>query len=201
MTQRTWLPVHNHRAARFLHSFHNPDCRNPACEMYTHPSSPISKLPVELLSYIFALGTHSSADVPDSDEAGRNPLFDSESVKVPLALAGVSRHWRRVAHNTPGLWTSLCITVEMVKRLSEDDDDAASLLNTAHLTSYLALSRNYPLDILVDARDQDWDFFEPEYVFFQPFFFFLCLQQRIGFPLSMSSTPILHHFPPTIWPP
>lgn len=162
MTQRTWLPVHNHRAAHFLHSFHNPDCRNPACEMYTHPSSPISKLPVELLSYIFVLGTHSSADVPSSDEAGRNPLFNTESVKVPLAFAGVSRHWGRVARNTPGLWTSLCITVEMVKRLSEDDDDASSLLNTAHLTSYLALSRNYPLDILIDARDQDWDFFEPE---------------------------------------
>ncbi|EDR09855.1 uncharacterized protein LACBIDRAFT_318098 [Laccaria bicolor S238N-H82] len=130
--------------------------------MYTHPSSPISKLPVELLSYIFVLGTLSSADVPSSDEAGRNPLFNTESVKVPLAFAGVSRHWGRVARNTPGLWTSLCITVEMVKRLSEDDDDASSLLNTTHLTSYLALSRNYPLDILIDARDQDWDFFEPE---------------------------------------
>jgi hypothetical protein len=30
------------------------------------------------------------------------------------------------------------------------------------LTPYLALSRNYPLDIFIDARDQEWDFSEAE---------------------------------------
>jgi hypothetical protein len=33
-----------------------------------------------------------------------------------------------------------------------------------NLTPYLALSSNYPLDIFIDARDQEWDFSEAEYV-------------------------------------
>ncbi|RDB16621.1 hypothetical protein Hypma_002860 [Hypsizygus marmoreus] len=134
-----------------------------------HPhTSPIQRLPVELLSYIFALGTH-GVGLEDTPEAGEHtPQFTTENIKTPLIIASVNHHWRNIAHNTPSLWTSICVTVELIE--ADPDDEMGSLgvdrklptLNTNHLTSYLALSRNYPLDILIDARDQDWDFSEPE---------------------------------------
>ncbi|KAF5370927.1 hypothetical protein D9615_009817 [Tricholomella constricta] len=129
------------------------------CLRDTRRLSPIQRLPVELLSYIFALGTH---NVVNDDDASCPP-FNAETIKTPLILSRVNHHWRNVARNTPSLWTSICVTAELV-----DDGDGLDppknrpQLNANHLTTYLSLSRNYPLDILVDARDQDWDFSEPE---------------------------------------
>lgn len=99
------------------------------------------------------------------DDGQPGPPFTTDTIRTPLVLSSVSRHWRRVALNTPALWTSLCITIEMVEDLGDAEERPLhhkTTLNTSHITSYLALSRNYPLDILIDARDQDWDFFEPE---------------------------------------
>ncbi|RXW17344.1 hypothetical protein EST38_g8503 [Candolleomyces aberdarensis] len=139
---------------------------------YARPSPPpINTLPVELLSYIFTLGTHATAEPQPSGECGNDPegapAFTTENVKMPLVLASVSRYWRRVALNTPSLWTSFCITLEMVhpsqdQHPSSSSSTPSSLLDTRHITSYLALSRHYPIDILIDARDQDWDFLEEE---------------------------------------
>ncbi|KAF9465970.1 hypothetical protein BDZ94DRAFT_1158972 [Collybia nuda] len=126
--------------------------------------SPVNRLPVELLSYIFILGTHATQEVLESD-AERSPPFTSQSIRTPLILSSVNRHWRDIARNTPSLWTSLCITVEMIDILTDDCNNMAqppTAFNTSHLNTYLKLSRNYPLDILIDARDQDWDFSEPE---------------------------------------
>ncbi|TFK36195.1 hypothetical protein BDQ12DRAFT_686990 [Crucibulum laeve] len=135
----------------------------------TQRSSPINGLPIELLSYIFTLGTHATQEVSETNDAHRQPPFNVESVKTPLILSAVCHHWRRVVLNSPGLWTSLCITTEMVENLDEEEMEhipststQSSIINTSHLTAYLRLSRSYPLDILIDARDQDWDFFEPE---------------------------------------
>lgn len=128
-------------------------------------ASPVDRLPVELLSYIFILGTH-AAEVLEGD-AERSPSFTSESIRTPLVLSSVKRHWRSIAHNTPSLWTSLCVTVEMIDIFAEDGDGVAhrpTSFNASQLNTYLRLSRNYPLDILIDARDQDWDFSEPECV-------------------------------------
>ncbi|KAF8154450.1 hypothetical protein B0H34DRAFT_716531 [Crassisporium funariophilum] len=130
--------------------------------MYAYPPRnrqlpcPISNLPVELLSYIFSLSTHATGEHDLSaaqDQSYSPPIITTESVQVPLVLSRVNRHWRRVALGTPGLWSSLCITTELLD---------SGRLDTTHITSYLALSRNYPLNILIDARDQDWDFYEPE---------------------------------------
>ncbi|KAH6879590.1 hypothetical protein BKA70DRAFT_1475013 [Coprinopsis sp. MPI-PUGE-AT-0042] len=40
--------------------------------------------------------------------------------------------------------------------------DLPPSLDVRHITSYLALSRQYPLDILIDARDYEWDFLEDD---------------------------------------
>ncbi|KAF8806737.1 hypothetical protein BYT27DRAFT_7190385 [Phlegmacium glaucopus] len=105
---------------------------------------PINKLPIELLSCIFSLSTI------DGD------TITTQSVQFPLVLSSVNRLWRQVALGTPILWSNLCITVELVEQQRRQ-------LNTSHITSYLALSRKYPLSILIDARDENWNF-EPELI-------------------------------------
>ncbi|KAJ7779120.1 hypothetical protein B0H16DRAFT_1878698 [Mycena metata] len=116
-------------------------------------SSPIDSLPVELLAYIFVLGTHDPIHLSHSEQQDDCQPFDSESVKAPLVYASVSRHWRSVALNTPALYTSLCITPELLREVGNTE-----VLETIGLSSYLALSRNYLVDIVIDARDQEWDF-------------------------------------------
>ena len=153
------------------------------------PSSPINNLPIELLSYIFSLSTYPSStttggfpgpEEEEEEEYYRPPTITTESVQVPLVLSSVSRLWRQVALGTPQLWSSLCITVELVENLHERDysrssaaknlkKKSSSELNTSHITSYLSLSRKYPLNILIDARDENWNF-EPECVILYPFY-------------------------------
>ncbi|KAL0581267.1 hypothetical protein V5O48_000750 [Marasmius crinis-equi] len=123
--------------------------------------APVERLPVELLSYIFVLGTHSTPSICE-EASQESTSFNVDSIKTPLVFAAVNRHWRAVALNTPALWTSLCVTVGSLESASDTDNPRAPVLNTSHVTSYLALSRKHPLDILIDARDMDWDFYEPE---------------------------------------
>ena len=162
---------------------------------HTHPSpSPINNLPIELLSYIFSLSTYpilttgsrgfppgptrtKEEEEEEKEEDGyRPPTITTESVQVPLVLSSVNRLWRQVALGTPHLWSSLCITVELIQDFYYERRDSTNLnprkrtssssssqLNTSHITSYLALSRKYPLNILIDARDENWNF-EPECV-------------------------------------
>ena len=145
--------------------------------MYAYPRnhqccpSPINNLPIELLSYIFSLSTYpTTGGFPGpTEEEYRPPTITTESVQVPLVLSSVSRLWRQVALGTPQLWSSLCITVELVENFycnERDSTKSSSIsrrLDTSHITSYLALSRKYPLNILIDARDENWNF-EPECV-------------------------------------
>ncbi|KAJ4469885.1 hypothetical protein J3R30DRAFT_3303206 [Lentinula aciculospora] len=115
---------------------------------------PISLLPIEVLSYIFVLGAHSQ----DCGLLGLPPV-NAESVKTPLTYSAVCRHWRAVALGTAALWTSICITAGSMEIAGPDQEKQ---FNLSHITSYLSLSRKYPLNILFDARDIDWDFAEPE---------------------------------------
>jgi hypothetical protein len=128
---------------------------------YRPYTSPIEKLPVELLSYIFLLGTCTTEESPQDDD--RSLPFTTESIKAPLVFSSVSKHWRSIALNTPTLWTSLCVTAEMIN--TQEDHSTSGAFNTGHLNTYIPRSRKYPLDILIDARDQDWDFSEPESVY------------------------------------
>ena len=153
---------------------------------FSFPSSSfstINDLPIELLSYIFSLSTFPGGfpgpeevlEVEEGEEGEecRPPTITTESVQVPLVLSSVNRLWRQVALGTPQLWSSLCITVELVERDSRfglgcmkktrRGSSRSESLNTEHITSYLSLSRKYPLNILIDARDENWNF-EPECV-------------------------------------
>ncbi|KAG6867955.1 hypothetical protein C0993_009140 [Termitomyces sp. T159_Od127] len=115
-------------------------------------SSPISTLPFELLSYIFRLATH------EANEDERYPVIDAETIKMPVILSRVSHFWRNVVQTTPSLWTSICVTGALV----EDRIGRGSQLNDAHLLTSLRLSQHQSLDILIDARDEQWNFQEPE---------------------------------------
>ncbi|KAK0493544.1 hypothetical protein EDD18DRAFT_1178632 [Armillaria luteobubalina] len=119
--------------------------------------APIDTLPVELLTYIFSLATHG---IPVATEGKEGPLFDSESVKMPTRLSAVSKHWCLVARNTPALWSSICATIASIHKICHHGQ-RLSLFHTSHLSSHLSLSRNHTLDIIIDARDPDWDFSEP----------------------------------------
>ncbi|KIK63425.1 hypothetical protein GYMLUDRAFT_41105 [Collybiopsis luxurians FD-317 M1] len=122
--------------------------------------TPIHTLPVELLSYIFVLGTHSPPELLTDEKEQQELLpFNTESVKTPLIFSAVCRRWREVAQNSPSLWTSICVTAGSVEESSEDQ---TKRLNLSHITSYLSFSKRYPLNILLDTRDIDWDFCEPE---------------------------------------
>lgn len=139
-------------------------------------STPIAKLPVELLSHIFVLTTHTPSEPQDDDPVGGyRPPFNLDSVITPITLSSVSHHWRSIALSTPALWTSLCVSVGDIEPPQEESHESfgelagvkkTGVLNTTPLTSYLALSRNYPVDIFIDARDEDWDYTEDECVAF-----------------------------------
>jgi hypothetical protein len=136
------------------HSSHGRHFGVPSTTMHYRP---IEKLPVELLSYIFLLGTCTTEEL--AQDSDRTLPFTTENIRAPLVFSSVNKHWRNIALNTPTLWTSLCVTAEMI-----DDQGDHCTFNPGHLDTYIPRSRKYPLDILIDARDQDWDFSEPESV-------------------------------------
>lgn len=100
-------------------------------------------LPVELLSAIFTSVVDASQHLADP----HGVVFDA--ILAPIALTKVSKHWREVALNTSTLWTNFCITIE--------DDESGQPIST-----YLTRSKNSSIDIMIDARDPDWDF-APEF--------------------------------------
>lgn len=133
-------------------------------------AAPIHILPVELLSYIFTLSTHTSF-AQDDDVAEPNPTdfpFDPANMLTTIAISTVSRYWRDIALSTPALWTDICVSTELP---DDDDEESRQLRNTMkpnshRIATYLSRSRNAPIDILISARDPDWDFSETEFVKF-----------------------------------
>ncbi|KZT71084.1 hypothetical protein DAEQUDRAFT_810088 [Daedalea quercina L-15889] len=123
-------------------------------------TTPIDGLPAELLSYIFLLGAYRP---PDEDPLAENPGGEvnylspcmTYSYAFPCLVAAVSRHWRGVALSTGQLWNKIPVT-------DEDTDDLNDLEGTSFKLARLFLSRSgtAPLDIMVDARDPEWDFSE-----------------------------------------
>jgi hypothetical protein len=128
--------------------------------------TPIHSLPVELLSYVFTLSTHTSF-VQEDDAAEPNQSdfpFEPANMLTTIAISTVSQYWREVALSTPALWTDICISTELP---DDDDEESCQLRNTMkpnsnRLLTYLARSGNAPIDILISARDPDWDFSETE---------------------------------------
>ena len=130
--------------------------------------SPIATLPVELLSEIFSICTFSTWDA--HAQPGRSeyspPTITSESVLVPHVLSSVNRRWRAIALSQPSLWSNICVTPELLDWETNGGRDMppVSQLNTSHITTYISRSKHYALNILIDGRDPDWDFSEPERV-------------------------------------
>ncbi|OSC98890.1 hypothetical protein PYCCODRAFT_1470710 [Trametes coccinea BRFM310] len=134
--------------------------------------APVSKLPIELLSYIFILGAHTPD--PDDSEVDSRGVADtrvasvaaaeeaqdispclSSSSTTPDLFAAVSRHWREVALNTPQLWNRVCVTIG-------DIEHGGSGGWFPIVSRYLARSGQCPLDVYIDARDPGWDFCEED---------------------------------------
>lgn len=134
-------------------------------------SSSITKLPVELLSEIFTLcALPSGQPSPTSEDEGSSlPVINSETVRVPFILSRVNRRWRDVVLSQSSLWASLCITAELIQEsdcITKGASQRLSILNTTHITSCLQRSRRAPLNILIDARDPEWNFSESGCVVF-----------------------------------
>ncbi|KAI0954201.1 hypothetical protein AcV7_007498 [Taiwanofungus camphoratus] len=132
-------------------------------------NSPIQHLPVELLSYIFVLSARTGETVPEDDPLYAKFKENKEnfvspctlySPVFPSLLAAVSRHWRHVALSTSELWSKVWMTADDVldEVASESEDSGAVSFRLARM--FLPRSGNFPLDILLDARDPDWDFSE-----------------------------------------
>ncbi|KAJ7286313.1 hypothetical protein C8J57DRAFT_1287299 [Mycena rebaudengoi] len=96
--------------------------------------APADELPVELLAEILSL----------SLKGFKSSVFELEiypTAKAVLRLTQVSRYWRLAAHNSPDLWTRLCIGLNVVP------SDAY----VAGLTAWL--NRSVPLTISLDIKD------------------------------------------------
>ncbi|CAA7269703.1 unnamed protein product [Cyclocybe aegerita] len=98
----------------------------------TQSLTPMDMLPNELLAHIFST---------IMDESTENPLF-------VITLSHVSSRWRNVALGTGCLWARINITFPL------------SDIDLERTKTYLTRSGTYPLDILVDVRDPDWDWNE-----------------------------------------
>ncbi|KAF4609474.1 hypothetical protein D9613_012327 [Agrocybe pediades] len=124
--------------------------------------SPISKLPTELLSEIFTLCVqHAYAATGTSNpeeelETHTPPAINSDTVRVPLTLASVSCRWRAIVHGQSNLWTSLCISPELIT----EEMQGKTMIDPTHIHSCLRRSRQSSLNILIDARDAHWNFME-----------------------------------------
>ncbi|CDO76203.1 hypothetical protein BN946_scf184819.g3 [Trametes cinnabarina] len=127
----------------------------------------VSRLPIELLSYIFILGAHTpDANAVEADDPGTrdarigpeeiSPCVSSSSTP-PDVFAAVNKHWRAVAVGTPQLWCRVCVTIG-------DLMENASNGWCPMVSRYIARSGKCPLDVYIDARDPEWDFSEEDLI-------------------------------------
>jgi len=120
--------------------------------------------PVEILTHIFMLVTHGDEKTSFSPYSVSCPVFDTTLVRTPVIISYVNCFWRHVTLNTPALWTSLCLTPEMIL----EDNNGENYLDRTFLDFFLVQSQMYPLDVLIKAQDPSWDYnrMEPECMLF-----------------------------------
>ncbi|KAH9923810.1 uncharacterized protein B0H18DRAFT_1013490 [Fomitopsis serialis] len=122
--------------------------------------TPIDDLPAELLSYIFLLGAYRPPEEDPSGEISGGQVNDlspcmTYSYAFPCLVSAVSRHWRGVALTTGQLWNKIPVTDEEWDDLNDLEGSSFKLARL-----FLARSGTAPLDIMVDARDPEWNFSE-----------------------------------------
>jgi len=120
-------------------TFHLPQTKRsmpPHGSLILRGRSDIDRLPNELLStiFMFAIEQH----------------CHDESTISPTTISHICHRWRQVALETGYLWTNVVLTFP-----------TSSEQLTRTLT-WLSRSKTYPLDILLDFRDPDWDWEEEE---------------------------------------
>jgi hypothetical protein len=140
---------------------------------------PINRLPVELLSSIFFLAICVPAGDPaDGDTPGAPDFINFDGMRV---IQCVDKHWRNVALDTPCLWANINVDLDMVDPPPDQDIKGfprSGPFKPQQLEMHIKRSRSYPLDIVIDARDPDWNFEEPELVgIFLVFAFFHLLRE------------------------
>lgn len=109
----------------------------------------MNRIPSELLSYIFYLLVH--IEQKDGTTLG--------SMTQRSILQSTCVHWRKVLLDTPSLWSSICVTPDMV---TYRDDDDPGVFNTFPVETCIRRSRQHLLDLFIYARPQ----VSEEFVFF-----------------------------------
>ncbi|KZV89045.1 hypothetical protein EXIGLDRAFT_838775 [Exidia glandulosa HHB12029] len=118
----------------------------------------MATFPLDVLVHIFTFACE-----PDVDHEG--PDIDWSSAVRPYAIAGVCRHWRRVATGTPVLWQNIAASSRII-------EDSPCTPFMRHVDNLLDRSTARTLDVIilldVDANDDDA---RPRYrVFWTAFF-------------------------------
>nr|GAT50125.1 fatty acid hydroxylase [Mycena chlorophos] len=123
--------------AALVSALHDWHARKPAAVPMSHmpivlrSRNLLDRLPNELLTAIFLFAIDHDHD---------DPL-----TTTPTTLSHVCRRWRQIALDSGSLWTSLVFTYP------------TSPSQMSRILTYLSRSKNYPLDILLDVRDEGWD--------------------------------------------
>ncbi|KAJ3824245.1 hypothetical protein EV361DRAFT_124212 [Lentinula raphanica] len=102
----------------------------------------IHRLPNEMLSSVFSYAIQAR----DDDDFSHAALF-------PLTLSHTCSRWRDLSISTGSLWTSIRLCFPHSQN------------QLTYLKTWLCRSKSYPLDILLDFRDEDWAWEEDEHLF------------------------------------
>ncbi|TFL03455.1 hypothetical protein BDV98DRAFT_503666 [Pterulicium gracile] len=119
----------------------------PVAKLPSHlpfPSS-VHRLPNELLSYVFLATRHERHCLNEFDYDKPVPRHHSGLINGPLDLSHVCRRWRMLALATSRLWTFLVLTFPITRS------------DLARFVHFLSRSKDSPLDIFLDFRDEEWD--------------------------------------------
>ncbi|KAL0062159.1 hypothetical protein AAF712_011001 [Marasmius tenuissimus] len=113
---------------------------------------PVHQLPPELLCRIF----HFCTDIPETSDPIGYPLSSLKPQDAPWSLAQVCRSWRKLAIQTPSLWTLVSI-----RGVESSEGPSFARLDSENHRLRLQLRRSCPLPLTIFARASDVGKFIP----------------------------------------
>ena len=130
------------------HEFNNPSWSgrlqpSMSPDPRTRNVPPMNRLPSEVLSYIFHLLIH----IEQKDGTTLGSMTQRSTIQSTCV------HWGKVLLDTPCLWSSICVTPDMIEYRDDDDDDPG-VFNTFPVETCIRRSRQHPLDLFIYARPQ-----------------------------------------------